>query len=178
MRERHVVLVGLMGSGKSTVGRKVADLCGVDPVDTDREIERRAGCSIRALFSGVGAAAFRELERAVVADVLSGAEPAVVACGGGAVLHPATRARLVEEDVRVVWLRASPDVLAGRVGVDAERPLLGADPVAAMRRLAQDRAPLYAEVADVVVDVADEPPDAVAALIMGLHAATAAATAP
>lgn len=173
-----MVLVGLMGSGKSTVGRKVADRCGVEPVDTDREIERRAGCSIRALFGSIGAAAFRELERAVVADVLTATEPAIVACGGGAVLHPATRARLVEDDVRVVWLRASPDVLAARVGVDAERPLLGSDPVGAMRRLAEVRAPLYAEVADVVVDVDDEPPDAVAALIMGMHAATAAAMAP
>lgn len=163
-----MVLVGMMGSGKSTVGRRVADLWGIEAVDTDLEIERRCDRSIRELFATVGAAAFRELERAVVADAVAAPAPLVVACGGGAVLHPATRERLCRPDVHVVWLRAAPEALAARVGTDEERPLLGADPVGSLRRLAAARAPLYGEVADVIVDVDDEPAEAVASLVMGL----------
>ena len=149
---RPIVLVGLMGSGKSTIGKKVAHALDVPFTDTDAEIERRRGCSIASLFETEGEPAFRAAEAAVVAEVVHGDRPGVIATGGGAVLDPATRA-LLREHATVVWLRASPAMLVHRIAPDGTRPLLADDPRDALERLAAEREPLYLEVADHVVDV-------------------------
>jgi shikimate kinase len=149
---RPVVLVGLMGSGKTTIGKKVASALGVPFADTDAEIERRSGRSIAAIFESDGEAAFRATEAATVAELVDTSPPGVVATGGGAVLDPATRARL-RDRATVVWLRATPAVLVHRIASDGTRPLLADDPRAALVRLAAEREPLYREVADHVVDV-------------------------
>jgi shikimate kinase len=148
---RHVVLVGMMASGKSTVGRLVADRLGRPLVDSDGLVERRTGRTVREIFETDGEPGFRQLEAAALADALSSPEPAVIAAGGGVVLAAENRASLTTGDTLVVWLRAVPGVLAARVA-GGERPLLDADAEGALRQLSADREPLYAEVADVVVD--------------------------
>ena len=148
----HVVLVGLMGAGKSTVGRALADRLGRPFVDVDAEVEARAGRTVAELFAEEGEAAFRAREAEAVADALGSPAPAVVATGGGAVLCPRTRHAL--DGQATVWLRAAPEVLAGRVGSGGDRPLLaGEDPAARLARLAEERDPLYHDVAGIVVDV-------------------------
>lgn len=151
---RPVVLVGLMGSGKSTVGKRVASALGVPFTDSDAEIERRSGCSVAELFADRGEPAFRALEAELVAELVEGG-PAVIATGGGAVLDPATRAALL--GATVVWLRATPAVLVHRIADDGTRPLLADDPRGTLQRLASERDPLYREVADAVVDVDNVP---------------------
>lgn len=151
-RRRPLVLIGMMGSGKSTVGRRVAASLGVPFVDSDAEIERRAGRTIAEIFAVEGEAAFREAEAAVVAELVAADQPGVVSTGGGVVIDPATRA-LLRDRATVVWLRAAPGVLAHRVAPDGSRPLLSDDPEEALRRLADEREPLYRETADQVVEV-------------------------
>jgi shikimate kinase len=149
----HVVLVGLSGTGKTSVGRRIAALLSVPFVDADEEIEERTGRTVRGIFAQDGEAAFRELEANVMADVLGAAEPSVIAAGGGAVVTEATRKLLAQPDVFVVWLTAEPEFLASRTAKKAHRPLLDGDPVAALHRLATERAAWYEEVADVTFDV-------------------------
>lgn len=151
-RAPHLVLVGMMGSGKSTVGKRLARELGRAFVDADQAIEARAGATVAEVFARDGEPAFRSLEAEVLAGLLDRPEPVVIATGGGAVLDDGTRARLRAEAV-VVWLRASPRTLANRVRPDGSRPLLADDPAAALRRIAEERAPLYEEVASVTVDV-------------------------
>jgi shikimate kinase len=150
-----VVLVGLMGSGKTTVGRRLAALLERAFVDADEAVEERAGRPIADIFADDGEDAFRDLESAVLADLLDGAEPTVIASGGGAVLREDNRKRLSADDVTVVWLDAAPAFLASRIERKAHRPLLAGDetPRQVLERLHAERAALYAEVADLVVDV-------------------------
>jgi shikimate kinase len=150
-----VVLVGLMGSGKTTVGRRVAALLDRPFVDADEALEARAGRPIAEIFAEDGEEGFRDLESAVLADLLEAEEPSVIASGGGAVLREVNRERLGAADVTVVWLDASPAFLASRIERKAHRPLLASDesPRQVLDRLHAERAPLYAEVADVVVQV-------------------------
>ena len=150
--ERPVVLVGMMGAGKSTVGRRVAVKLGRPFADTDALIEAREGQSIAELFATRGEPAFRDLEAAALRELVLGPELLVLATGGGAVVRPANRA-LLREHATVVWLRASAGVLAHRVRQDGSRPLLADDPRAAIDRLLAEREPWYREVADHVVDV-------------------------
>jgi shikimate kinase len=150
---QHVVLVGLMGSGKTTVGRALAERLQRPLLDTDELVEQRAGRTIRDIFAAEGEAAFRDLEAAVLAEVLAGDEPAVVATGGGVVLRPENRAALDAADARIVWLCAEPAVLLERLRYAGNRPLLDHDPEATLQRMAEERAPLYREVADLVVRV-------------------------
>ena len=160
----HLLLVGMMGAGKSTVARLVASRLGRLHVDTDEEVEREAGTSVSEIFSNGGEAAFRAEEERVLERVLAGAVPAVISVGGGAVLEARQRAAL-RQGGTVVWLRARPETLARRVGRHAGRPLLAAAaeaPAAALTRIESERRPLYEEVADVVIDVDDLGPDAVA----------------
>jgi shikimate kinase len=124
--DRHVVLVGMMGAGKSTVGAELARRLALPFVDVDSEIERRQGRSIAHIFRDDGEPAFRMIERTVLADVLGRPEPSVVAAGGGAVIDPANRALMRDRGV-VIWLRAQPDELARRVEGDTARPLLMVD---------------------------------------------------
>ena len=141
----HIALIGLSGSGKSTVGPLLAAALGLPFVDTDRETERAAGMPISRIFERSGEAGFRRLEAEQVRSALEG-PPAVVSLGGGAILDPLSRS-LTWERATVVWLRADPATLARRLAsASAEaRPLLGAhDREAALRELLARRAPLYA----------------------------------
>jgi shikimate kinase len=148
---RHVVLVGLMGVGKSTVGRRLAKEMDRPFADLDEQVELAEGCTIRTLFREAGEPAFRAAEAARLVDLMARPAPLVIAAGGGVVIGEANR-RLLGEAV-VVWLRGSPGFLAGRTD-PTHRPLLaGGDAGARLARLAAEREPLYGEVADVTVDV-------------------------
>ena len=152
---RHVVLVGLMGSGKTTVGRRVAAHLDRRFLDADAALVEVADRSIAEIFAADGEPAFRALEADVLEDLLEHHEPVVIASGGGVVLAEENRRRLRAPSVTVVWLRAEPAFLASRVEGRAHRPLLhGEEPArAVLARLHAERAPLYAEVADLTVDV-------------------------
>ena len=149
----HLVLVGLMGSGKTTVGKKVAKLLGRPFVDADVELERRSGRSVADWFAEEGEVAFRAAEAELVADVLDDDEPVVFATGGGAVTSPATRERLAGDDVAVVYLHGEPGFLASRAKAKPHRPLLAGDPVEVLGAMYEARDPWYREVADVVIEV-------------------------
>lgn len=152
-RARHVVLVGPMGVGKTTVGRRLARDLQRPFADADEQVELRAGRTIPVIFRDDGEQAFRRLESEVLADLLGRPDPLVVAAGGGVVIHPENRALLGRRGF-VVWLRASPGFLAARAD-PAHRPLLAGEPepAATLERLVAARGPLYAEVADAAVDV-------------------------
>jgi shikimate kinase len=166
--ERTVVLVGLMGAGKSCVGRRVAARLGLEFVDADTAFEAAAGCTISEYFARHGEADFREGERKVIARLLEQG-PVVLATGGGAFIDPDTRARIREAGTSV-WIRADlPLLLKRTVGRD-HRPLLKqGDPAEILGRLIELRYPIYAE-ADIVVDSTDDAPDAtVARVLAGLN---------
>ena len=149
---RRVLLVGMMGAGKTTVGSALAARLGVPYLDSDAQVERRTGRTVPELFVERGEAAFRAEEKRALAEAVTSDGPVVVSVAGGAVLDPENRNRLRQAGT-VVWLRAPVDTLAARVGAGVGRPLLGDDPAAALARLYTERRPLYAELADVVVDV-------------------------
>ena len=150
---RHLVLVGMMGAGKTTVGRRAAQRLGWRFVDADAAIEARAGCSVRDLFARDGEDAFRDVEAGVLADLLASDEPAVIACGGGAVLREANRAAALAR-AEVVWLRAKPETLIARLGTRSEsRPLLDGDVAGRVRRLVDERTPAYEAASHHVIDV-------------------------
>ena len=172
MAERHLVLIGMMGSGKTTVGRRVAARLGRRLYDSDAEVEARTGRTVREIFETDGEAAFRVEEARALADALADPEPVVVAAAGGVVLDPRNRERLRQAGT-VVWLDARPDALARRVSTGAHRPLLGDDPLTALRRLDSERRPLYGEVADHVVPVEDRPLDDVVADVLAAVGAPA-----
>lgn len=139
-------LVGMPGSGKSTVGRQLARRLGLPFFDSDVLIEQRLGCSIREYFAREGEDAFRDVEQQVIADLAAGPD-AVVATGGGAVLREANRQKLRDAG-RVIYLRSSPEELHRRVRHDTQRPLLQvADPLGRLRSLHAERDPLYREAA-------------------------------
>jgi shikimate kinase/3-dehydroquinate synthase len=155
---RSIVLVGLMGAGKTSIGRRLAARLGMPFRDADAEIEAAAGCSVTELFSRYGESAFRDGERRVIRRLLS-TEPLVLAFGGGAFLDPATRATVRDEAV-AVWLRCELPTLLRRVAGREHRPLLqGGDRAEILRGLIDRRYPVYAE-ADIVVQCGDESPDA------------------
>lgn len=146
-----IALVGMPGSGKSTVGRHLSRQLGWRFTDTDVEIERELGESIRSYFEKAGEDSFRALETAVLGSLLE--RPAMVlATGGGSVLREANR-KLLSERANVVYLRATPEDLARRLRHDTQRPLLqGGDPLRKLRDLFVVRDPLYREVADFTID--------------------------
>ena len=159
-----IVLVGLMGSGKSSVGRRLAKRLGLPFTDADAEIIKAAGCSIEDIFELYGEDAFRDGERRVIARLL-GDGPQVMATGGGAFMDPETRARIVDHGVSV-WLRAELDVLVKRIGRRGGRPLLkDGDPRDILKDMMETRDPIYAQ-ADIAVDTGDEPPDVTVDQIM------------
>jgi shikimate kinase len=149
---RHVVLVGLMGVGKSTVGRRLAKELSRPFADVDEQVELQAGVTIPTIFRELGEESFRKTEGEVLAALLRRPSPLVVAAGGGAVTGAANRQLLAEAGAFVVWLRASAEFLAGRTD-PTHRPLLANDPESTLARLLAERTPLYEEVADVAVDV-------------------------
>ena len=142
----------MMGVGKTTVGRALARRLGIPYLDSDEQVQRRTGRTVPELFAERGEAAFRAEEKRALAQAVTSDAPVVVAVAGGAVLDPDNRRRLRDAGT-VVWLRADVATLAGRVGDGTGRPLLGDDPRAALTRLYDRRRPLYAELADLVVDV-------------------------
>ena len=176
-RAPHLLLVGMMGAGKSTVGRLVAERLGWEFFDSDAEVEARCGCRVADLWEQRGEAAFRLEERRVLGEGLRRARPTVVSVAGGAVLHPDTR-RLLRQSGTVVWLRARPATLATRVARQAgQRPLLADDPAGTLARLAASRQPLYQQVAHQVVDVDGRTPAQVADEVAGLIGSSTAAPA-
>ena len=169
MSERHLVLVGLMGAGKTTVGRRCAKRLERPFVDLDDLIMTHAAMSIEDIWRERGEERFREVEREVVVDVCASPVPLVIACGGGTVVDAENRRRLREVGT-VVWLRAPTAVLAARVGNDARRPLLAGDPAGALARLAEVRADAYAAAADAIVDTDDRAVNMVAAAVLDAFA--------
>jgi shikimate kinase len=152
---RTIALVGLMGAGKTTVGRRLAAALDLPFADADAEIAAAAGCSIEEIFAEHGECAFRRGERQVIARMLDGPVH-VLATGGGAFIDPGTRA-LMKERVISIWLKAPLDVLMKRVQKRDNRPLLKeADPRAVMERLMAERYPIYAE-ADITVESSPGP---------------------
>lgn len=144
IRERSIVLVGLMGSGKSTIGRRLAQRLGMAFADADDEIERAAGMTISDIFAKFGEAHFRDGERRVIARLLAG-KPHVLATGGGAFVNEETRA-LILNDSLCIWLDADIPTLVERTARRGHRPLLkGRDAGAVLRELAEVRNPIYAQ---------------------------------
>lgn len=140
---RPIVLIGLMGAGKSTVGRRLANRLRLPFVDADVEIEAAAGMTITEIFDRFGESYFRDGERRVIARLIDGT-PKVIATGGGAFINQETRSLILEEAI-AVWLDANPDVLAERVKRRDTRPLLrGRDAGQVLRDLAAVRNPIYA----------------------------------
>lgn len=148
----RLVLIGMMGAGKSTVGRLAAQTLGWPFTDTDEEVERRTGKRVSELFESAGEARFRLEESTVLAELLEDDSPACVSVGGGAVLDPANRA-LLRRSGLVVWLRATPETLARRVGDGAGRPLISGRPLEALSEITRERCALYSETCEEVVDV-------------------------
>ena len=161
---KTIALVGLMGAGKSSIGRRLAQALGLPFVDADAEIEAAAGASIEEIFARDGEAAFRNGERRVIARLLDG--PAqILATGGGAFMDPTTRS-LIRARAISVWLRADIETLLVRVGRRNNRPLLkSGDPCAVLTGLVEERYPVYAE-ADITVDTVDGPPEATLAKVI------------
>lgn len=151
--DRHVVLVGLMGVGKTTIGRRVASRLGRPFIDADSELERESAMTIRDLFTAEGEEGFRTREAALLAKLLSSSEPAVIAAGGGVVVRPENREVLRSGACQVIYLHAEPAFLASRVSAKSHRPLLDEEePAEVLARLAIEREGWYREVADDVID--------------------------
>ena len=158
--DRSIVLIGMMGVGKSSIGRRLGSRLGIPFVDGDTEIEQAAGMSIADIFARHGEAAFRSGEARVIARLLNGG-PQILATGGGAVMNEATRALIKERGVSI-WLSAELDLLLRRISKrKAERPMLQTDdPAATLRDLLATRQPIYAQ-ADITVQSRDMPHDAI-----------------
>lgn len=160
-----VLLIGMMATGKTTVGRAVAARTGWPYIDNDDLVVRATGVTARDLLARDGEASLRAAESDVLTALLTRPAPLVAGVPGGVVLDPADRARL-RDGGHVVWLRATVSTLVERVGESSDRPWLGDDPAASLARLAAVRAPLYAEVAAQVVDVDDLTPADIAAAVL------------
>jgi shikimate kinase len=162
---RRLLLIGMMGSGKTTVGHLAAERLGWPYFDSDAEVAEATGRTVPEIFAAQGESAFRAAESEALVRALR-TEPAVVAVAGGAVLDPDNRQR-IERGGTVVWLRAKVATLASRVGDGAGRPLLEPDPPRALAELDAVRRPLYAALADAVVDVDDLTPEQAADAVLG-----------
>jgi shikimate kinase len=162
--DRAIVMVGLMGAGKSAIGKRLAQALELPFVDADKEIEEAAGCTIPEIFARFGEPAFRDGERKVIARLLEG-PPCVLATGGGAFMDPATRAKIKERGLSI-WLRADLDTLVKRTARRNNRPLLHAgDPREILGQLMAARHPVYAE-ADLTVESFEAPPEATTARVI------------
>ena len=155
--DRTIVLVGLMGAGKSCIGRRLAQKLELPFVDADTEIEQAAGCTVSEFFAKYGEPAFREGERRVMARLLAG-PPTILAAGGGAFMDAETRA-LIRGAAVSVWLRADLDTLTARTRGRGHRPLLNnGDPRETLAKLIEVRYPVYAE-ADIAVETGNDNPN-------------------
>jgi shikimate kinase len=166
---RSIVLIGLMGAGKTAVGRRLANRLELPFIDADTEIEVAAGQSISEIFAEHGEAYFRQGERKVIARLLESG-PQVLATGGGAYMNADTRAAIKAHGISV-WLKAELRVLSKRVGRRDNRPLLaGSDPETVMKKLMAERYPVYAE-ADVTVESCDVPHEVIVTAVIEALAA-------
>jgi len=163
-RTGKIVLIGFMGTGKSTVARLLAGRLGVERVDLDEEIEREAGCAIAELFDTKGEAYFRDLESAVLERLMASDRPFVLATGGGAVLREANREAMLRSGF-VAALTATPERIIERVSGDASRPLLRGDVEARVRRLMDERRTAY-DFAHIRIDTTDLTPEEAADRIL------------
>jgi shikimate kinase len=162
--EKTIVLVGLMGAGKTCIGKRLAHRLGRPFVDADHEIEAAAGCSIEDIFECHGEAEFRAGERRVISRLLAESGQ-VLATGGGAFMNEETRSEILANAISI-WLRADLDLLVRRTSRRNNRPLLKrGDPRTILARLMEERYPVYAE-ADIVVDCMDGPPEATVDRVM------------
>jgi shikimate kinase len=163
---RHLVLIGLMGAGKTTVGERCAELLDRAFLDTDELVVAAAGIPFDELWAAEGEQGFRARERVAVVDVVASPEPLVISCGGGTVLDPDNRQSLRERGV-VVWLKASSAALASRLTGEDTRPLLaGGDRTATLERLSAQREPAYEGAAHLSVDTEGRTVDEVAARVV------------
>lgn len=162
----HLVLVGMMGVGKSTVGRIVAAQLDRPLYDSDEMIEERDGRTVREIWHDEGEPAYRLLETQALLDALAAPEPSVIAAAGGVVLSETNRDALKAADADVVWLLADVDVLLQRVRNGAHRPLLDDDPEGTLRRMYTERESLYQDVADAIVSVDNRTPNEVARAVL------------
>ena len=151
--DSHIVLVGMMGAGKSSVGRALARRLDRELLDSDQMVEERDGRTVREIWAADGEPAFRELEAEVLADAIASSSPSVVAAAGGVVLSEANRAVLKSDSAHVVWLLADVDLLLERVRNGMHRPLLDEDPEGTLRAMYAERSELYQDVADAIVSV-------------------------
>ena len=167
--KRLVVLVGMMGAGKSTIGRRLAARLNLRYIDADTEIEAAAGMSIPEIFEAHGEPHFRDGEARVIARLLD-AGPAVLATGGGSFMREETRRRITEKAVSI-WLKADPEVIMRRVRRRADRPLLQTvDPAATVNRLISEREPIYQH-ADLTISSREVPHDKIVdECLVALHA--------
>jgi shikimate kinase len=175
--KRLIVLIGMMGAGKSTIGRRLAARLNLPFVDADTEIEAAAGMTIPEIFELHGEPHFRDGEARVIARLLE-AGPAVLATGGGSFMREETRRRIAEKAVSI-WLKADPDIIMRRVRRRADRPLLQtADPAATVSRLLSEREPVY-QYADLTIASRDIPHDKIVEeCIEALQARLSTAVAP
>ncbi len=162
----HVVLVGMMGAGKSSVGRVLAGRLDRPLFDSDEMIEQRTGRTVREIWVTDGEPAYRALETEVLTEALGASEPSVIAAAGGIVLSEANRSALDRAGCHVVWLLADVDVLLQRVRSGAHRPLLDDDPEGTLRRMFAEREVLYREVADAIVSVDNRSVSEVASAVL------------
>ena len=165
-RPIRVLLLGMMGSGKSSVGRALSDLTGWPFVDNDALVERATGLTARELLRDRGEEALRESESEALRAGLGIPVPAIVATAAGTILDAEDR-RLIDDGGFVVWLHASAEVLAERATGATHRPWLDHDPVAWFRQTIEERAPLYRSVADVEIDTGTEDPEGAAERVLG-----------
>ena len=173
MTGKHLVLIGLMGAGKTTVGVECASRLERAFVDTDDLVTSMANMSVEAIFADGGEPVFRMLEHDVVADVCASPMPLVIACGGGTVVDPESRRALRAAGI-VIWLRAPTATVLSRVGDDAGRPLLRDDPEGALQRLGRLRELTYEAAAHAAVDTGDlDVPEVVAAVLAAYETAAA-----
>jgi len=151
---KSIVLIGLMGAGKTTIGRKLAERMGLPFVDSDEEVERAAGCSIADIFEIYGEPAFRDVEARVIQRIMEQG-PTVVATGGGAFMNEHTR-DVIRAGGTAVWLKAELEVLVARTSNRTDRPLLkDQNPHEKLRALIEERYPVYA-LADITVETGNE----------------------
>jgi shikimate kinase len=165
---KSLVLTGMMGSGKSSAGRKLAVRLQIPFIDLDEEIEHEQGMPVRDIFSKQGEAAFRALEKKKLAELVQ-RPPAVIATGGGAILDETSR-RLLRDKAVTLWLKADVEVLVSRIAADGTRPLLkGEDPKTALSRILAEREPFYAEAPLTVLNNGSDADQIVEEILRALH---------
>ncbi len=147
----RIYLVGMMGSGKTTGGKRLAERLGLSFFDNDEQIEKRTGKTAQEYITTLGEYAFREKESATLNEIIQQSSDAIIAVGGGTVLREENR-KLMKDNGKVVWLRGSVETLLTRVGDGNARPLLTGDPQGKMNTIYAEREPLYAEIADIATD--------------------------